>query len=100
MGHRRGGRHVGGVLPDTGRAAAACPQPRAAAGRVPETPARRRVRTGVGRDPQADTSRPMSTPLICAALGVRPHDWPPDHYALLGLSAGEVNAAEVEARVL
>lgn len=42
----------------------------------------------------------MSHPLISAALGVRPERWPPDHYALLGLPPGDVDAADVEGRVL
>jgi hypothetical protein len=42
----------------------------------------------------------MSNALICAALGVRPDDWPPDHYALLGLPSGDVEPAAIEARVL
>jgi hypothetical protein len=42
----------------------------------------------------------MSTPLICSALGVSPDRWPPDHYALLGLTLGDVDAATVEERVL
>src|SRR5436305_11233058 len=42
----------------------------------------------------------MSTPLICDALGVPPDRWPPDHYALLGLTGREVDAAAVEERVL
>ncbi|HEX4589748.1 MAG TPA: hypothetical protein VH120_07455 [Gemmataceae bacterium] len=42
----------------------------------------------------------MSTPLVCSALGLPPGRWPPDHYALLGLSAGDVDAAAVEERVL
>jgi hypothetical protein len=42
----------------------------------------------------------MSTELICAALGVRPHQWPPDHYALLGLPAGDVDPVIIEQHVL
>ncbi|HEX4590871.1 MAG TPA: hypothetical protein VH120_13125 [Gemmataceae bacterium] len=42
----------------------------------------------------------MSTPLICNALGVPLDRWPPDHYALLGLTGREVDAAAVEERVL
>jgi hypothetical protein len=42
----------------------------------------------------------MSNELICSALGVSPDRWPPDHYALLGLAVGEVQAAVVEQRVL
>jgi len=42
----------------------------------------------------------MSTELICSALDLRPDQWPPDHYALLGLPPGDVDAATVEARVL
>src|SRR5204863_6022003 len=44
--------------------------------------------------------RRMSTELICSALGVRPDQWPPDLYALLGLPPGEVDLAAVEGRVL
>jgi hypothetical protein len=42
----------------------------------------------------------MSTELICSALGVRPDQWPPDHYALLGLPAGDVDPVEIEQHVL
>src|SRR5438128_3358360 len=42
----------------------------------------------------------MSTELICSALGIAPDRWPPDHYALLGLPVGDVDAATVEERVL
>jgi hypothetical protein len=42
----------------------------------------------------------MSNALICSALGVRPDQWPPDHYAILGLPPGDVGAADVEGRVL
>ncbi|MFO0809473.1 MAG: hypothetical protein U0746_12680 [Gemmataceae bacterium] len=38
----------------------------------------------------------MSTERIRAALGVT--SWPPDHYAILGLAAGEVDPLEVELR--
>ncbi len=38
----------------------------------------------------------MSTERIRSALGV--DDWPPDHYAILGLTPGPVDAAEVERR--
>src|SRR5262249_10321535 len=43
---------------------------------------------------------PMSIELICSALGLRPDRWPPDHYTLLGLPPGEVDAVQVEERVL
>src|SRR6516164_10644878 len=42
----------------------------------------------------------MSNELICSALGVPPDRWPPDHYALLGLAVGDVDAEQVESRVL
>jgi hypothetical protein len=42
----------------------------------------------------------MSNELICSALGVSPDYWPPDHYALLGLRAGDVEPEVVEERVL
>jgi hypothetical protein len=42
----------------------------------------------------------MSTDLICSALGLRPDQWPPDHYILLGLPVGDVDPAAVEGRVL
>jgi hypothetical protein len=42
----------------------------------------------------------MSIELICNALGLPPDRWPPDHYALLGLPAGDVDSAAVEERVL
>ena len=42
----------------------------------------------------------MSTALICSALGLRPDQWPPDHYALLGLRPGDADAPTVEERVL
>jgi hypothetical protein len=42
----------------------------------------------------------MSTELIRNALDLPPGRWPPDHYTLLGLPAGPVDAADVESRVL
>jgi hypothetical protein len=41
----------------------------------------------------------MSRELICSILGIRPDSWPPDHYALIGLSPHEANPARVEIRV-
>jgi hypothetical protein len=41
----------------------------------------------------------MSHELICSWLGLEPHEWPPDHYRLLGLTAGEGNAGLIEQRV-
>src|SRR4051812_15177805 len=38
----------------------------------------------------------MSTERIRSALGVT--DWPPDHYAILGLAPGPVDAVDVERR--
>ncbi len=42
----------------------------------------------------------MSIELISSALGLPPDRWPPDHYTLLGLPAGVVDAAQIEERVL
>lgn len=42
----------------------------------------------------------MSHPLICSVLRVAPDQWPPDHYALLGISPGPVDPSEVEECVL
>ncbi len=42
----------------------------------------------------------MSIELICSALDLPPDRWPPDHYSLLGLTAGAVDPAAVEERVL
>jgi hypothetical protein len=42
----------------------------------------------------------MSLERVCAALALPPDPWPPDHYALLGLPRGPVEAERVEAHVL
>jgi hypothetical protein len=41
----------------------------------------------------------MDHDLICSWLGLSPGTWPPDHYRLLGLQAGEANAELIEQRV-
>jgi hypothetical protein len=41
----------------------------------------------------------MDHDLICSWLGLPPGAWPPDHYRLLGLDAGEDNAELIEQRV-
>lgn len=41
----------------------------------------------------------MSRELICSVLGVPPESWPPNHYALIGLSPLEANPSRVEVRV-
>src|SRR5947208_7970865 len=41
----------------------------------------------------------MGHELICNWLGLRPDDWPPDHYHLLGLPPGEGDLALIEQRV-
>jgi hypothetical protein len=41
----------------------------------------------------------MDHDLICSWLGLPPGTWPPDHYRLLGLEAGEANAVLIEQRV-
>jgi hypothetical protein len=41
----------------------------------------------------------MGHELICSWLGLESHEWPPDHYRLLGLSRGEENATLIEQRV-
>jgi hypothetical protein len=41
----------------------------------------------------------MDHDLICSWLGLPPGTWPPDHYRLLGLEAGEDNAELIEHRV-
>jgi hypothetical protein len=41
----------------------------------------------------------MDHDLICSWLGLPPGEWPPDHYRLLGLEAGESNAELIEQRV-
>ena len=41
----------------------------------------------------------MSRELVCSVLGVRPESWPPDHYALIGLSPHNASPSRIEARV-
>ncbi|HEY7428946.1 MAG TPA: hypothetical protein VH682_32245 [Gemmataceae bacterium] len=41
----------------------------------------------------------MDYDLICSWLGLPPGEWPPDHYRLLGLAAGESRAELIEQRV-
>jgi hypothetical protein len=41
----------------------------------------------------------MSHELICSWLGLPPESWPPDHYALLGLSLGEGDVEKIEEHV-
>src|SRR3954453_9935318 len=41
----------------------------------------------------------MGHELICGWLGLKPGDWPPDHYRLLGLNPGESNTSLIETRV-
>src|SRR5947209_11463179 len=41
----------------------------------------------------------MGHELICGWLGLKPDEWPPDHYRLLGLSPGESDASLIEERV-
>lgn len=41
----------------------------------------------------------MSHELICSWLGLPPENWPPDHYALLGLPVGEGDVQKVEEHV-
>lgn len=41
----------------------------------------------------------MSHDLICSWLKLPGKDWPPDHYALLGLKRGETDAARIERHV-
>lgn len=41
----------------------------------------------------------MSHELICSWLGLPPDRWPPDHYALLGLPAGEGDVQKIEEHV-
>lgn len=41
----------------------------------------------------------MSHRLICVWLGLPPESWPPDHYALLGLTVGESDVVLIEERV-
>lgn len=42
----------------------------------------------------------MAHELLCKWLEIPSNQWPPDHYALLGLQPGEGNADEIEQRVL
>ncbi len=42
----------------------------------------------------------MARDLLCKWLDLPPSPWPPDHYALLGLSPGEGTSEEIEQRVL
>ena len=41
----------------------------------------------------------MDHELICTWLGLSSKTWPPDHYTLLGLPAGESNAERIEQNV-
>jgi hypothetical protein len=41
----------------------------------------------------------MDHALICSWLGLPPDGWPPDHYALLGLPAGESDIQKIEEHV-
>src|SRR5437763_1280125 len=41
----------------------------------------------------------MNRELICTWLGLPDKRWPPDPYALLGLTPGDCNAARIEQRV-
>lgn len=41
----------------------------------------------------------VDTLAICSWLGIPPDQWPPDHYALLGLEAGEADAERIEQNV-
>jgi hypothetical protein len=41
----------------------------------------------------------MKQDLLCSWLGLPTKDWPPDHYTLLGLSAGEVDLQRIERHV-
>jgi len=41
----------------------------------------------------------MNANLLCSWLGLAKSDWPPDHYALLGLASGELDATRIEQRV-
>lgn len=41
----------------------------------------------------------VDTSVICSWLGIPPEQWPPDHYALLGLPPGESNASRIEEHV-
>lgn len=41
----------------------------------------------------------VDTFVICTWLGIPPDQWPPDHYALLGLTAGESDVERIEQNV-
>src|SRR5262245_25025157 len=41
----------------------------------------------------------MNHQLICTWLEIGDADWPPDHYRLLGLEAGEPNVERIEEQV-
>jgi hypothetical protein len=41
----------------------------------------------------------VDTSVICSWLGIPPDQWPPDHYALLGLSPGEKDIDRIERQV-
>ena len=41
----------------------------------------------------------VDTFVICSWLGIPPDQWPPDHYALLGLAAGEADIERIEQNV-
>jgi len=41
----------------------------------------------------------MTDELICTWLGLEPGNWPPNHYALLGLEPGEPDVERIEQRV-
>lgn len=44
-------------------------------------------------------SQVMTHDLICTWLGLRPGEWPPDHYRLLGIEPGENDPARIEKQV-
>ncbi len=41
----------------------------------------------------------MNPKILCTCLGLPDQTWPPDHYALLGLAAGEEDLARIEQQV-
>jgi hypothetical protein len=41
----------------------------------------------------------MKHEVICGWLGLKPEDWPPNHYTLLGLEPGDEDTARIEQRV-
>ena len=43
--------------------------------------------------------KPADTSVICSWLGIPPDQWPPDHYALLGLEAGVCDVERIEQHV-